>query len=209
MTRAIEAIAQSEGDYPTAVPQLTLHRRDAPTEPLHCIYNLGVAILAQGEKQTLLGRQSVTFRAGESMLTTVDVPAVSHVSGATRREPFLGVMLLLDARAVMQAAADLDLPPTRRDDALRSISVHPVDAALLDAFVRLVDILGEAAVVPRLAPLIQQEITIRLLTGPHGAQLRHLVTMALPASKSPRPSRGLGGILLRRCASMNSPLTRI
>ncbi len=32
----------------------------------------------------------------------------------------------------------------------------------------------------RLAPLIQQEITIRLLTGPHGPQLRHLVTAGSP-----------------------------
>jgi AraC-like DNA-binding protein len=183
LARAIETIAQSEGDYQTTVPELTLHRRDAPTEPLHCIYNLGVAVLAQGEKQILLGRQSMAFRPGESMLTTVDVPAVSHVSGATAREPFLGVMLLLDARSVMQAAADLDLPPPRRDDSPRSISVHPVDAALLDAFVRLVKSLGEPAMVPRLAPLILQEITIRLLTGPHGAHVRHLVTMGSPSQQ--------------------------
>jgi AraC-like DNA-binding protein len=183
LARAIEMIAQSEGDYQTAVPQLTMHRRDAPTEPLHCIYNLGVAVLAQGEKQILLGPQSMAFRPGESMLTTVDVPAVSHVSGATAREPFLGVMLLLDARSVMQAAADLDLPLPGRDGSPRSISVHPIDAALLDAFVRLVKISGEPEMVPRLAPLIVQEITLRLLTGPHGAQLRHLVTMGSPSQQ--------------------------
>jgi hypothetical protein len=74
-------------------------------------------------------------------------------------------MLLLDARSVMQAAADLDLPPPRRDGFPRSISVQPVDAALLDAFVRVVKILGEPTTVPRLAPLILQEITIRLLMG--------------------------------------------
>ena len=37
--------------------------------------------------------------------------------------------------------------------------------------------------VPRLAPLIQQEITIRLLTGPHGAQLRHLATAGSPSQQ--------------------------
>jgi AraC-type transcriptional regulator N-terminus len=54
--------------------------------------------------------------------------------------------------------------------------IEALDAALLERLVRLVKLLGEPALVPRLAPLIQQEITVRLLTGPHGPQLRHLVT---------------------------------
>src|SRR4051794_17944439 len=111
LARAIESIAQTAGDHPTAVPQLTLHRRDRPTEPLPCIYSLGVIVMAQGEKEVFLGRHAMACRPGESMLMTIDVPAVSHVSRATPREPFLSVMLRLDARSVMQAAADLDVPP--------------------------------------------------------------------------------------------------
>jgi hypothetical protein len=42
LARAIERFAQTDGDHTTAIPALTLHRRKAPTEPLHCIYNLGV-----------------------------------------------------------------------------------------------------------------------------------------------------------------------
>jgi transcriptional regulator GlxA family with amidase domain len=58
-----------------------------------------------------------------------------------------------------------------------------LDGVLLDPLVRLVKLLGEPALVPRLAPLIQQEITVRLLTGPHGAQLRHLVTAGSPGQQ--------------------------
>ena len=36
---------------PLPFPALTLHRRNAPTEPLHCIYSLGLAVVAQGSKQ--------------------------------------------------------------------------------------------------------------------------------------------------------------
>jgi hypothetical protein len=55
-----------------------------------------------------------------------------------------------------------------------------LDATLLDALVRLVTLLDEPTLVPRLAPLIQQEITIRLLIGPHGPHLRHLVIAGSP-----------------------------
>jgi hypothetical protein len=43
LARAIEQHAARAGDYFTAIPALSLHRRDAPTEPVHCVYGLGWA----------------------------------------------------------------------------------------------------------------------------------------------------------------------
>jgi AraC-like DNA-binding protein len=183
LARAIGRVAQTDGDHTTAIPRLTLHRRTAPTEPLHCIYNLGLGIVAQGDKQVLLGGESIDYGPGQSMLTTIDLPVVSHVTRASVREPFLGMMLTLDARSILQLASEVDEPRPRREDANRAISFKALDDALLDALVRLVELLNEPALVPRLAPLIQQEITIRLLTGPHGPQLRHLVTAGSPSQQ--------------------------
>src|SRR6059036_2271986 len=180
---AIGHLAQTDGDHNTAIPGLTLHRRKAPTEPLHCIYNLGLGVVAQGDKQVLLGGESIDYGPGQSMLTTIDLPVVSHVTRASAREPFLGLMLTLDVRSILQLASEMDAPRPRRDDAHRSISFEALDAALLDALVRLVDLLAEPTLVPRLAPLIQQEITIRLLTGPHGPHLRHLVIAGSPGQQ--------------------------
>jgi AraC-like DNA-binding protein len=80
-------------------------------------------------------------------------------------------------------ASEIDAPRSRRDDAHRSISFEALDATLLDALVRLVNLLDEPTLVPRLAPLIHQEITIRLLTGPHGPHLRHLVIAGSPGQQ--------------------------
>ena len=65
----------------------------------------------------------------------------------------------------------------------RPVSIERLDEALIDALVRLVKLVEEQALVPRLAPLIQQEITIRLLTGPHASQLRRLVTAGSPSQQ--------------------------
>ena len=183
LVRAIERFAQTDGDYDTAIPALKLHRRATPTERLHCIYNLGLGVVAQGDKQVLIGEQSIDYGPGQSMLTTIDLPVVSHVTRASSREPFLGLMLTLDVRSILQMASEMDAPRSRRDDAQRSISFEALDATLLDALTRLVNLLDEPTLVPRLAPLIQQEITVRLLTGPHGPQLRHLVMAGSPAQQ--------------------------
>jgi AraC-like DNA-binding protein len=183
---AIRRFAQTDGDHNTAIPGLTLHRRRAPTEPLHCIYNLGLGVVAQGAKQVLLGAESIDYGPGQSMLTTIDLPVVSHVTQASVREPFLGLMLTLDVRAIAPIASDMDVPRPRRDDGSRSMSFNALDAAMLDALIRLVMLLDEPALVPRLAPLVQEEIAVRLLTGPHGPQLRHLVTAGSPSQQIAR-----------------------
>jgi AraC-type transcriptional regulator len=59
---AIERFAQTDGDHTTTIPALTLHRRKAPTKPLHCIYNLGLGVIAQGDKQVLLGGKAIRAR---------------------------------------------------------------------------------------------------------------------------------------------------
>jgi transcriptional regulator GlxA family with amidase domain len=96
------------------------------------------------------------------------------------------MMLTLDVRSVLQIASELDVPRPRPDEAYRAISFEPLDVALLDALVRLVALLAEPLLAPRLAPLVQQEIVIRLLTGPHGPQLLHLVTSGSPSQQIAR-----------------------
>ena len=74
------------------MPALTLHRRSTPTEPLHCIYNLGLGVVAQGDKQVLIGSETIAYGRGQSTLTTIDLPVVSHLTRASAREPFLGMI---------------------------------------------------------------------------------------------------------------------
>jgi AraC-like DNA-binding protein len=180
LARAIGRFARTDGDHNTAIPALTLHRRRTPTEPLHCIYNLGLGVVAQGDKQVLVGGASIDYGPGQSMVTTIDLPVVSHVKRASAAEPFLGMMLTLDVRTIVQLSSEIDGAPPRRDESQRSISFEALDVPLLDALVRLVNLLNDPTLVSRLAPLIQQEIVIRLLTGPHGSQLRHLATAGSP-----------------------------
>lgn len=183
LPRAIERIAQLDGDHATGVPALTLHRRSTPTEPLHCVYGLGLGVIAQGAKQVLLGSEVIDYTPGQSMLTTIDLPVVSHVTRASSREPFLALMLTLDTRDITQLVSEMDLAPHPREGAYQSLSVEPLDEALVDALVRLLEVLGEPTLTPVLAHLIQQEIIVRLLAGAHGAQLRHLVAAGSPSQQ--------------------------
>ena len=183
LSRAIASFAQSDGDHSTVIPALSLHRRRSPTEPLHCIFSLGLGVVAQGNKQVMLGEEVISYGPGQSMVTSIDLPVISHVTRASVQEPLLGLMLKFDSQRIVQIAAEMQMPSPRRASAYQPISIEMLDDALLDALIRLVKLLGEPAFVDRLAPLIQQEITVRLLTGPHGPQLQHLAASGSPSQQ--------------------------
>jgi AraC-like DNA-binding protein len=183
LARAIGTIAQSDGDYATAITALSLHRRRGPTEPLHCIFNLGLGVVAQGHKQVLLGEEVIKYGPGQSMLTTIELPVISHVARASIEEPLLGLMLTLDSQEIVQAAADMQLPAPARQSAYRPISIERLDDHLIGDLIRLVELLRQPTLVSQLAPLIKREIIIRLLAGPHGPQLQHLVTEGSPSQQ--------------------------
>lgn len=186
LARELGRIAQNDGICPTAIPQLTLYRCSLKTQPMHCMYALGLAIIAQGGKQVSLADQVLSYGPGQSLLTTLDLPVVAQITQADLARPFLSMLLTLETRALVQLAAEMELPPLPREAPPRAISLNPVDAPLLDAVIRLVRLLDEPALIPRIAPLVQQEIMVRLLSGPHGPYLRHLLAAGSPSHQVAR-----------------------
>ncbi|MFZ6692356.1 AraC family transcriptional regulator N-terminal domain-containing protein [Undibacterium sp. SXout20W] len=170
-------IAYFDGDHVTAIPGLTIYRRSNITEPMHCIYGLGLGLTVQGRKRVTLGEEVFEYTPGQSLVTSLDLPVVSHVTHATAAEPFLGIGLALDARTIMQCAADMNFLPPLKSATSLAMSVVTLDQGLVDTITRLLKLLQEPELIPIVAPLIKQEIIVRLLKGEHGPTLRHLITI--------------------------------
>jgi hypothetical protein len=65
--RAITRHAPGDSDHQAAIPELSLHRRDAPTEAVARIYPLSLALTTQGDKQVLAGDLRRPGSAGEGV----------------------------------------------------------------------------------------------------------------------------------------------
>ncbi|KXB32508.1 AraC family transcriptional regulator [Dechloromonas denitrificans] len=183
LAREIEKNAQSDGDFTTAIPGLSLHRRKTPTEPLHCIFNLGLGVVVQGNKQALLGDEVITYGPGHSMLTSIELPVISRVTRASAQEPLLGLMLTLDSQEILQVATEMKLPAPARGTVFRPLSIERLDERLTRDLIRLLELHDQPELVALLAPLIKREIIIRLVAGPHGPQLQHLVADGSPSQQ--------------------------
>ncbi|NIE96924.1 AraC family transcriptional regulator [Acinetobacter sp. Tr-809] len=173
LAQTVDHLIRTDGDHDTAIPSLSLHRRSTASAT-HCIYNLGLGVVLQGEKQVMVGDQMLTYTAGQTMLTTIDLPVISHTRTAPKHQPFLGLMLLLDIPMVTQMVSEMG-QLNLKEKTQPSFGVQPVDYVLIEAISRLVNLLDEPVLLPQLAPILQQEIMIRLLTGPNGVYLRQLI----------------------------------
>ena len=83
-------IATKDGDFMTAFPGLSIHRRSSVTDSIPCIYDLGLAITISGRKQVIAGKDVYEYQAGEALLASVDMPVMSRVLQASNSDPFFG-----------------------------------------------------------------------------------------------------------------------
>jgi AraC-like DNA-binding protein len=183
LAKKIGLLAQNDGNYNTAIPELSLFRRSTTTAPMACIYGFGIALTVQGDKRVMLGDQVFNYGPGQALLMTADLPVVSHVTRASAAEPYLGMVLLLESKTIVRLAAEMALPPPTKEDAYRAISLENLDGGTSDALARLLGLLDEPSLIPHIAPLLVQEIAMRLLTGPHSSKLRHFASVDSPSQK--------------------------
>ncbi|KPZ08386.1 AraC family transcriptional regulator [Pseudomonas syringae group genomosp. 3] len=186
LVETVAGIAQCDGDFPTRIRGLSIHRRSMVGAPMPCLYGLGLGLTLQGRKRVLLGDEVHDFCPGMSLLTTVDLAVASQVVTASRAAPFLGMLLTLDPQTVIEEATKLDLGPVTKGHLYAPVSLEPLEPSLVDALTRMVRLLSEDRATDSLAPLIHREITIRLLLSSHGPHLRHVVIAGTPGQQIAR-----------------------
>lgn len=161
----------------TPVPGLLLFNRKEVTPPMAVVYEPSVCLIAQGEKLVIQGDQTFTYHAQSYLLTSVHLPTLAQVTEATPFKPCMGLRLSMDFHLVSQLIADGGLPPPMQEDSGRSMATGTVTLPLLEAFVRLLDLVSNPNDIPILSPIIQKEIFYRLLTGEQGMQMRRIANV--------------------------------
>ncbi|AUW60368.1 AraC family transcriptional regulator [Sphingobium sp. SCG-1] len=174
LAQVIDRHIAKSGISPTAMPRLSLIRAAQPSIPTPAVYEASLCLIAQGSKRVSLGEHSVVYDASRYLLVSVDLPLVGHILEASAQTPYLCCKIDLDQAALAEliAAQGGGVPHGDRP----VLAVYPSDPDLIDAACRLVKLLDRQESIATLAPLIEREILYRLLTGPHGAVLRHIAT---------------------------------
>lgn len=160
-----------------ALPSLITVRQDEVQSSVCGVYEPCVALVVQGRKSVDIGDRTLVYDAHSCFVTPLDLPGVATILDASPERPFLSLALRIDMHEVATLMLDGALPAAPRPSGdTRAMATTTITPPLLDAFDRLLGLLDSPADAATLAPLIQREISYRLLTGEVGWRLRQIAT---------------------------------
>lgn len=159
-----------EAVFVTPIPRLTLIHATEPTAPVPAFYEPSFCAIIQGRKTVRVGTSEISYGAGEYLVAGFDVPVLGAVTQASSREPYVCVQVCFDRGLLLEIAEKCASPNSKC--AVSPISIARTDESLVKPLERLVRLLDEPNDAPVLAELYEREILYRLLSGPHGDQLR-------------------------------------
>jgi AraC-like DNA-binding protein len=139
-----------------------------------------LAIVAQGRKELLLGRDTTQCVEGRYTATPIPLPVISRIAVAAPDRPFLALIIDWDPLVVSEVAVQIGKPideeAGRTGRASRALFSGAADEDMLDAVVRLARVFHTPERARVLGPLIVRELFYHLLRGPEGAAIRQFVS---------------------------------
>ncbi|EFO47651.1 AraC family transcriptional regulator [Vibrio parahaemolyticus] len=176
LAKLIDRWTGNANQYDTPISGLRFSRWTTPTPPTSYTHNPSICLIAQGRKRVLLGEESFIYDANHFLISSVDLPIIANIIEASEEQPYLGLIMELDLTEISQLIVDSELAFTQSKEAQKGIAVGELSESLLDAFVRLAELLDEGQNTKILAPIIKREIFYRLLMSEQGTRLHQIVT---------------------------------
>ncbi len=175
LAELIKTYTPYDGSFEQKIPGVhTIRRSKINSELVHGLAHAGLCVVAQGAKDVLLGREVFHYDASKMVVYSVDMPLASQVTTASHAEPFLCVRIDLEPRKIAELTLKIyphGLPPVKEN---RAVYVGRSDAKITNAAVRLLELIPRPEEADLLAPLILDEILIRLLRSPLGPRVAQL-----------------------------------
>jgi AraC-like DNA-binding protein len=175
LARLIAAYAPYDDSFDTRIPGLFVGRMShANTQCFHTLRLPSLCFAAQGAKAVIVGKDTYEYDASRMIVFSVALPIASQITRASQSEPYLSLRLDLEPRRIADLVLKIypqGLPPAQER---RAVYVAPTDANIINAAVRLMECLSRPGDVELFAPLIFDEILIRLLRSPIGVRVAQM-----------------------------------
>jgi AraC-like DNA-binding protein len=175
LARLICAYAPHDGSFALRISGVHASRSSRTnTDCVHAIRLPSLCIVAQGAKTVIVGQEVYEYDPSRMLVFSVALPVAAQITQASHSEPYLALRLDLDSHKIAELVLKVyphGLPPVQERSA---VYVTPVDVSIVNAATRLVECLAQPGDAELLAPLVVEEIVIRLLRSPIGVRVAQM-----------------------------------
>jgi hypothetical protein len=144
-----------------------------PSEP-HAAHLARLIANYATDDAVIVGQEVYEYDSSRMIVFSVALPVAAQITQASHSEPYLGLKLELDPHKIAELVLKVyprGLPPVQERSA---VYVTPMDASIVRAATRLMDCLAQPGDVELLAPLVIDEILIRLLRTSIGVRIAQM-----------------------------------
>jgi AraC-like DNA-binding protein len=175
LAHLIAAYAPRDGSFELRIPGLHASRFSRINkECVHALRVPSLCIVAQGAKTVIVADEVYEYDATRMIVFSVALPVAAQITQASHSEPYLALKLDLDPHKIADLVLKVfphGLPPVQERSA---VYITPVDASIVNAATRLMECLAQPGDAELLAPLVTDEILIRLLRSPIGVRVAQM-----------------------------------
>jgi AraC-like DNA-binding protein len=141
---------------------------------VHTLRMPSLCVIAQGAKSVIVGQEVYEYDASRMIVFSVALPVAAQVTQASHSEPYLSLKLDLQPHKIAELVLKVfphGLPPAQER---RAVYIAPNDASIVNAGTRLLECLAQPRDAELLAPLIVDEILIRVLRSSIGVRVAQM-----------------------------------
>jgi AraC-like DNA-binding protein len=177
--RLLAAYAPHDGSFDLRIPGVHagVHANRFSRANKECVHVLrlpSLCIAAQGAKTVIVGDEVYQYDASHMIVFSVALPVAAQVTQASHSAPYLSLKLDLDPHKIAELVLKVfphGLPPVQERSA---VYITAADSSVVNAATRLMECLAEPGDAELLAPLMIDEILIRLLRSPIGVRVAQM-----------------------------------
>jgi AraC-like DNA-binding protein len=175
LARLLAAYTPHDGSFELRIPGLHASRFSRVNrECVHALRVPSLCIVAQGAKTVIVGDGVYEYDASRMIVFSVALPVAAQITRASHAEPYLALKLDLDQHKIAELVVKVyphGLPPSQERSA---VYITPADQNVVRASTRLMECLAQPGDAELVAPLVMDEILIRLLRSPIGVRVAQM-----------------------------------
>lgn len=179
----VNARTQTEGRTDSLYSSLRYYRFNQPTQyHKKQILIPGIVVVLQGSKTAQIAGQSITYDENHFLVLGMETVCNGTVVNASEDYPYLAIHLDLPSNLIVKTLTTLEshAQSLSSSSAEQAFAV-PIDINIMGALVRLIVATNTRLDCEMLAPLVMEEIIIRLLRSDATSNIRHLANISRTA----------------------------
>ena len=175
LARLIERFSPHDGRFDLPIRGVrTVKVSDAADVGTRTMAQPGICIVANGAKCISLSKNDFEYDERNMVLYSAEVPVTAKIIKASREHPYLCLVIDFDQQRLSQLIVKVFPNGLPKDVDTQPIHVGDSNSDIIRSAIRLLEIIIDQKDADLLAPLMVDEILIRLLRSPAGASIAQI-----------------------------------